>query len=355
MVAMRAHTAIHDGEDEDTTPFERANIFSYLGADRPFEGNILIEDNTVRDRNLGCGMAQWAPRKEGYCIAVIHREAFLYDGSTINTSILASVGTPGQTHHQFRGPMVALRRTPFETYEDITLADFRHIIDYFVSYAITKVRESDQDRGFLSLATIRGAKICCYGEIKLHGSEPHISVDITRGHPTRRYGAGDVSSISERLVMPLKLWKDPNIGTWRHPPGWHEIIGATSNQDAAFLMTRTDFENWGWAPPEWQVDLGNVIAVRVDDKNLTLDDFRAMCYFVRRKLQPMFEDALGLGSVLRTRKSVLDFITWENMQKYNAKMAEDVGSGGQSGGDEKLDDAGFESDEFFFDAETGFV
>ena len=58
-----------------------------------------------------------------------------------------------------------------------------------------------------------------------------------------------------------------------------------------------------------------VLAVRSDDKDLAIDDVRMMCCFARRKLQPMFEDALGGGYVQRTKKEVLDFITWGNRRR----------------------------------------
>lgn len=314
-----------DDEYEDMTPDETVDTYPYLGEDRPFEGNIRIERNPLRGRNLGFGLVQWAPRKRGYCITMKHREVFLRDGSAVNRSILSSTSATGRLHHRWCGPMVALRETPYETYDDIALADFRHIIDYFVTYATTEVRESSHDAnvGFSS-STIRGAKICCHGEIKLHGSQPHVSVDIPRNHSALLTGVVDTSPISDRLGMPLKLLKDPDIEPWLDPPGWTDSLGATSNPDAAFLMMGTDNKSWGFAPSYWQFNLGNVFVIRADEKDLALDDLRVMCYFARRKLQPMFEDARGIGPVVRTRQSVLDFITWENLEKCRTEMGDDT-------------------------------
>ena len=47
-----------------------------------------------------------------------------------------------------------------------------------------------------------------------------------------------------------------------------------------------------------------------------------MCYFTRRILQPMFADALGMGSVSRTRRDVLNYIKRENMEKCKDEMDE---------------------------------
>jgi len=102
---------------------------------------------------------------------------------------------------------------------------------------------------------------------------------------------------------------------------------ADSNENAAFLMVETGLKKpgWGWAPLYWNMDLGNVLAVREDDKDLTVSNVRMMCYFARRKLQPMFEDALGGGFVQRTKQEVLDFITWDNMVRYVDEMREEGG------------------------------
>lgn len=72
--------------------------------------------------------------KEGYSIQLAFRDAFLADGSTINRSLMESVKTSGTVHYEWRGPIVAMRQTWRDSYEDITLADFRHVIDHVVTY-----------------------------------------------------------------------------------------------------------------------------------------------------------------------------------------------------------------------------
>ena len=255
---------------------------------------------------------------------MIYRETFLVDGSATNKSVLESVGTSGIPPHSWRGPILALRSTPHEIYEDITLADFRHFVDYLMSYGTTETRESASQPGNRSSATIRGVKICCYGEERLHGSEPYVPVDVSRAHPTRLTEPFSMttSPISKLVGMPLVLWKYPDIKQWIEPPGWAENMTADSNPNAAFLMTETDPKkpNWGWAPLHWNTDIGNVLAVREDDKDLAVDDMAMMCYFARRKLQPLVEDALGAGLTRRTKQEVLDFATWENMMACRDEM-----------------------------------
>ncbi|KAJ5652618.1 hypothetical protein N7507_010044 [Penicillium longicatenatum] len=155
---------------------------------------MRIEHNPVRCRNPGSGFAVFAPSKEGYCISLIHRVAYLNDGSTTN------------------------RRVHHEDYADITLADFRHLMDYLISYGNTHIRENVPDLIHRAPITVRGVKICCYGEEKFHGSEPFVSVDITRANRIS-LGSGSISSISVSLGMPLRLWKDPDTEFCHIPPG----------------------------------------------------------------------------------------------------------------------------------------
>ncbi|KAJ8060028.1 hypothetical protein OCU04_011639 [Sclerotinia nivalis] len=327
-----------DGYGEES--YEELHVHPHLGQDRPFPGVLRIEHNPVRDRNLGSGMVFCHPRKEGYSIALHHRETFLLDGSAINRSILSSVGASGTVGHSWKGPMIAIRETASEMHEDITLGDFRHIIDWLISYGTTQSPESvDCSENDISTA-VRGVKICCYGETKLHGSKPYISVDVPKGHmahPGMKYREGSISTISELLGLPIRLWKCKDIDFWRDPPAWNESLSASSNQSVAFMMMGTNPKDaeidiccmnpvnspWGWAPLYWSSDLGNVLATREDGKDLAVDDVKMMCEFARRKLQPLFEDSLGGGFVSRTKQEVLDFITWENMVKFSNEMAEE--------------------------------
>lgn len=104
--------------------------------------------------------------------------------------------------------MIALQELHREDYADITLADFRHLMDYLISYRNTFVRESVQDLLPRAPTTVRSVKICCDGEINLHGSEPFVSVDVTRANRIS-LGSGSISRISVCLGIPVRFWNDP--------------------------------------------------------------------------------------------------------------------------------------------------
>lgn len=250
---------------------------------------------------------------------MVHREAYLRDGSSTNRSIQASIAASGASTntHEYRGPMIAVREIHPEDYEDITLADFRHIMDYMVSYRDAKVREAVPDLRHRAPTTIRGVRICCYGELKLHGLHPFVAVDVTRANQIA-LGDGSISPISVCLGMPLRLWKEPGHGIHDDPPGWENNMNADSNENVACLMTETDplKESWGLAPMYWNMDIGNICAVRVDGKDLSMDDMAMMCHFARRKLQPMLAEVLESSTSVANRREVINFITWDNMMAY---------------------------------------
>ncbi|KAJ5179729.1 hypothetical protein N7492_002939 [Penicillium capsulatum] len=303
-------------DEEDGIRWTQIDPHPYLGIDRPSTGRTRIEHNPVRCRNLGSGHAGFSPSMEGYCVSLIHRDAYLCDGSATNRSILASVraSCTSTVHHEYRGPMIALRQTHYEDYADITLADFRHIMDYLVSYRNTHVRESILDLPPRTPTTVRGVKICCHGEKKLHGSDSFVSVNVTRANQIS-LGSGSISPISVCLGMLIRFWKDPDLEFRDDPPGWEGDMTADNNPNVAFMMRETDLakDEWGWAPMYWNNEIGNVWAVREDGEDLTVKQMAMMCHFAKRKLQRMFDDVMESGSSLVARQGVLDSITWDNM------------------------------------------
>lgn len=317
-------------DEEDGISWTKIDPYPLLGIDNPPKRIMRIEHNPVRNRNLGSGFSVYYPHKEGYCIALIHRDAYLIDGLRTNRSILASVRASCRSPvpHEFLGPMIALREVHHEDYADITLADFRHIMDYLISYQDTHIRESIPDLLHRASTTNRGVKVCCHGEIKNHASEPFVSVDVTRANKIA-LGTGAISPISVYLGMPIRLWKDPHPEFCHDPPGWRGS-SADSNPNVAFLMLETDSskDEWGWAPMYWRSEIGNVWLAREDGRDLSVNDVAMMCNFARRKLQSMFEDVMESDSSLESRQRVLDFITWDNMVTYwNETRGYDNGDG----------------------------
>ena len=265
-------------------------------------------------------------QQSGYWLAVTHREMFLHDASVPNKSISrAAMASTSVASHPWRGPVVVVRQTTDETaVEDVTMGDFRHAVDYFADYAnsdTTDVEETVQSASPGSAHAEgdprRGVKIHCLGAIKLHGKQPFSQVKVSARHPV--WQEGELSSISKLVGQPVWLWKSDDISEWLDPPGWENSgTCADSNQNAAFLMMGTDpdADDWGWAPPRWQSDLGDVLVVGDQSQELAMEDVALLSYFCRKKLQPLFEDSMGLGLVPRPKEEVLEFMTGENMERF---------------------------------------
>lgn len=310
-------------EEDSRVWWTDALVRSYLGPDSPSIGRLYVEHNDVRGRNLGSGKFGSALRNEGYCVTLLHRDGYLADGSPPNKSILASVRASGAPRppYAYNGPMVAMREVHPEDYADIQLSDFRHLMDYLITYASTDVRESVPDLQYRAPTVVRGVKICCDGEIKLHASEPFVSIDVRRSTRTNLSSIqGESNSpISALLGIPLNFWKDPSAEFHVNPPGWDATQWASSNQNVAFMMMRTNPSDpsWGWAPLYWNHDIGNVWVVREDGQDLDVREVAMMCHFARFKLQRMFEDTIdSKDSTLQDRKRVLKYITRENMRAF---------------------------------------
>jgi hypothetical protein len=225
-----------------------------------------------------------------------------------------------------------MRQSYQTAYEDITAGDFRHLIDHITSYSSTATPECGPDPEDRVPRSVRGVKISCFGEKSLHGAESFMSVWVHSFHPAmldQMSNNGRTSPISQILGVPIRLWKYPDNENWINIPGWNHTLSADSNQNAAFLMVETDVNSpdWGWVPLTWNLELGNVLAVREDGQDLDLNYLRFLCRFVREKLQPMIEDALGSGTSSRTKREVRDFMTTGNFENFMEEtMKEERGS-----------------------------
>jgi hypothetical protein len=120
-------------EDEEYGSYQRempdtGGILSSEKVLPGYEGHpterIPIKRNVLRGFNLD------------HTVKVAGRETSLIDGSKPNSCIMEI--TKGKTTHDWRGPIVVLRQPGTEIdprfYEDVTAADLRIAVDYFLSY-----------------------------------------------------------------------------------------------------------------------------------------------------------------------------------------------------------------------------
>ena len=219
--------------DPDTGSYESPKVSSLLGNDNPIVDRRFIGRSLRLHKDLS------------HMIEVVFRDTFLIDDSRSNLSILAATGG---TTHSWRGPGLVMRmrglRPDPSYYGDVTLEDYRHALDYFFSYTDTSVREPENAlRGY---NTVMGVKVTCFGEQKLRGAAPFVSVEVPDFHPTlsKWYEEGETPPISRMVGLPVRVWKIPY--DWDKLPHWPYNYNPTSNGTAAKLFLEPDVEKPGW-------------------------------------------------------------------------------------------------------------
>ncbi|KAK6520767.1 hypothetical protein TWF506_001013 [Arthrobotrys conoides] len=105
----------------------------YIPADTP-PGYARADYNPITNRRLGSGFSTQR-LNDGYTILFQFRDGFSIDGSAINQSVLTAIGRSGQTPgYIWCGPVIAIREPEANFCGDVNLGDFRHIIDFLITY-----------------------------------------------------------------------------------------------------------------------------------------------------------------------------------------------------------------------------
>jgi len=117
-------------DEEDGVSYEMADLSSFLEKENldpkyhDAREHKPVTRNVLRGFNLD------------HTVQVVCRETFLIDGSTSNACVRQT--TRGKMTHDWRGPIVVMRQPGTATdplvYEDMTAADLRVAVDYFVAY-----------------------------------------------------------------------------------------------------------------------------------------------------------------------------------------------------------------------------
>lgn len=170
---------------------------------------------------------------------------------------------------------------------------------------------------------MKGVRISCEADRAVLGADKYISVGVAESHTIFAYP--DMIAISKLIELPILLRKCAADEAWKDDPK-----ASYSNQAATFFKLDLDPKSkfFGWAPLQWQDQVGSVLAMRADRKTLCPHHMEALCYFCQFKMQPLIEDSIGLGTVERTREFILGQMTKAKFEKffdyYKAKrIAED--------------------------------
>ncbi|KAK2734482.1 hypothetical protein FQN55_002652 [Onygenales sp. PD_40] len=261
--------------------FHHADFDHFLGHNNGVRFTIPFAENKRRGLELDHYLTIW------YC-----------DRDEIpNKSILAAVeACHGMTvPYNFRGHYVVMRGqhgsctgTADHEFPDITLADFRHTLDWF------------------STGSVFAVKISCPLEQSIYGRELFTAVDVDPDFPS----TSEVSPLSVALGLPImvcQLEQDDLDQTGKTPQEASVEEQTRMNPYARVLMTDIDMEseNWGKAPQFWDID-GTILLQREDREDLDLACARHLCRYCLDVLKPLFERAVS-GEI--SRQNVLEQIT----------------------------------------------
>ena len=293
---------------DDDCPWRQAQIKPWLGGECIHVGRTLIPLNPRRDRLLD------------HTVNISHREEFLTDGSGTNKCLLELAGT---VPHTWKGPMVLVRQDrQTESCMDIRLEDLRHAIDYLSWYRYDGEYTQDAARiARMPYKPICAVKVNCKGDQAVFGLEPYIQIEINRHHYVfsplaELHSKWSRPKIAELIGVPLFLRQSGHDQAWERdssqPPNVY------NNQPITFLNMCTDprSPDWGWAPFQWQTDVGSVVVARADQQDITPKQLEVICSYCQTELQREFECSLGAGLVQRTKQYVLDMMTPGAFRQY---------------------------------------
>ena len=302
------------------SPQVQQHLGGKLGSYDALPDYIRIRHNTLRDRNLS------------NTLEVICRDSFLIDGSSVNSSVVKA--TQGAMRHSWKGPILAMKKQGLSidppVYLDVDMQDYRDVVDYFISYGTSEsvghedVGGWDRNHDWKGKMT-RGVKINCEGDQKYCGTARFTAVDVPAGHPVF---SNAIAPISKLVGMPIHTWQCPPDKTWKDKAVY-------TNVPATFLHLNTDEssgDGWGWAPMKWQNNVGSVLVVRSDGRDVSAQQVEALCHFCQFKMQPLFENATGGGLVHMSRAEVMGYLTPEGFRDYFAEMRVRKMEEGEGGG-----------------------
>lgn len=294
-----------------------AKVQEFMGEDHYEPSRQLIQRSPRLDRRALTGSLE-----------VLFREDCMLDATKRpNKSIDRVLGTGSYRPQEWRGPVLVMRKNGFDlapkVYEDIMLADYRHLVDYFEIHGYAsqyaKAEKPKRDR-------VRGVKINCVGEQVRSKVEVFAPVEVpSQSYERYGYTVGHIIPISKVINFPLRAWKCPLKERPVDPNTYN-----TENVTATIINISSDpkSNDYGWSPHHWQSDVGNVLLLRDDGEDLDLALAETFCRWIEWNLWPRFEDALGLFSQappqvrVQKQQSLQESMTRKAMDAYGVQLRE---------------------------------
>ncbi|CAM6111460.1 unnamed protein product [Calypogeia fissa] len=298
---------IEPDSDDEGDCFKKPNLNGLLG--EPIPSELYFQNNIFRNRKLE------------NTFAIAHRDAFLKDGSLPNQSI--NKATRGEHAHSWAGPIVAFlilgldRFWDPRAYCDLTLDDFRHTVDFFVTYH----NDYYTNYNLKGVGKVQGVRISCIEDQPMLGADKYIPVPVEDCHEVLR--EEKPVAFSKLNELPIFMRKCPPDQAWmKHPRAFYPNAAATW----LHLVVDREHRYFGAIPSPWDTRVGNVLAVRVDRKALSPHHMEALCHFGQFTWQPWIQNVSPAGIPQSTRDEIIQQITKakfkEFFRDYKAKQTD---------------------------------
>lgn len=254
---------------------------------QPYEdGNRIAPFSTNQVRQYTCD----------HHLSFDHCEKSMHECSPTNEGVMIASRAAGVYFPtMWYGTIIVAKHNPNKEPVDVTAFSFRQVIDFLQCYGAKNeyARSNILDLQPI-LPTLQGVQISCDGEIGLHGTPAFVCVNIPLNHPLYwDTDEGEISPLSDKLGLPLKLWRREKHEYMVDPPKWkNKGTMACQNYAGTHMMKSLDASStaWNWAPPKWLGQNGNVTVIRKDRKPLDVKHVEAMAQFAVEKLWPMMDE-----------------------------------------------------------------
>lgn len=292
------HCEWHEDDDDDfrIPSFQIPDSAALLGQGASLASSP-IQFDLVLDRPL-CDTVQLA-----------YRDTYLIDGSPPNRSV-ASITASHRVPHPWRGPFVAYGKVGLGYDQircrDLDMVDFRHVADYFLSYGSTPAPSAFS----LAAASAQGVRINCAGDQEVFHRPQFEAVEIADSDPILSIER-ETSDIAQQIGLPIFTRR------LQHNPIWVMKETSTNNQAATFLHLCCDpnaessILGWGWAPLQWQNDVGSVLVMRQDKKPILPLHVEALSTYCQYEARAFLAHSIGeyAPEIPMTKEAALGMIT----------------------------------------------
>ena len=246
--------------------------------------------DTCKSTGTDCHQFTLKPLKRN--LNVRFDDDFIAKYTEENKAITKATG--GRLFWKWRGPVFAecgLNHGPdkdITQIRDMDMRSFADLVAFFMDYA----NHSTENRTRKRKQKVLAVRSNCVGEQRLSGVPPFVQVEVPAFHPVFDSFFG-IPKISVVVQMPLQTARYNDLRKFEHTqPGDVENQAITFMHCEPETNALVDLANnrsaFGFPPPCWQYNVGNVLIVKADRKPLKVDTVAAFASYCQHHLLQYF-------------------------------------------------------------------